>query len=102
MNCNDFSATLTTVGEALTIPFLNSPGSIKYVTPTSDFIYPCTVWVNPASGSTVSVTTSFDQVDQVPWSNGTVATAATGALLSCPGTITFTLVTGTSAKVGVT
>jgi len=102
LNSNDFKAELSATLTSITLPFLNSPGSIKLTTPTSDFLYPCTVWVNPSSGSTVSVTTSFDQIDQVPWSNGTVSAAASEAFLSCPGTITFNLVTGTSATVGVT
>jgi hypothetical protein len=105
MNANNFSTTLSSAASGnsiYTLPFVVTPGTISTVTPTSELYYPCTIWVYPAAGSTVNVTTSFNQITQANWGPGTVSTAATGALLSCPGSITFELVSGTSAVVGIT
>jgi hypothetical protein len=102
MNSNDFRTALSSTTPTVTLPFENPLHATQFSPPTSNFIYPCTVWATPASGSTVEVTTSFDGVTQTLWTPGTVTTPSFQAYASCPGTITFTLVSGTSATVGVT
>ena len=108
MTSNDFSSTLTASASAFTIPFkqnsgpYGSMGVMATITPTSQLLYPCTVWVTPSSGSSVVVNYCFDGVTNVPWGPGTVTSFTTNTINSCPGSITFKLVSGTGSKIGIT
>ena len=106
MAYNDLKVTLTSASPILTIPFLNTVNSsnlnVITVTPTSQLNYPCNVWVSPASGASVVVTTSFDGIHQTQWTPGAVTVPANAAFASCPGTITFNLQSGTSCVCGIT
>jgi hypothetical protein len=99
-NANTFSFTLYTANPTLTIPLTGENPGLAAIR-TKDLVYPCTIWVLPKNGSTISVSTSPDGTTQIPWTAGTVSTATQQTYNSCPGSITFTLVSGASALVGI-
>jgi hypothetical protein len=109
--CNNLRQTLSMAasgsgGNNLVVPFRVSGTPTSYpvstITTSSDLIYPCTIWVTPASGATVNVHTSLDGYTSVQWTPGAVAVFTSQVYNTCPGSITFTLVSGASAIVGVT
>lgn len=101
MVANGYTGTISSTNPTLRILSQTRSSAVPFS--TRDLNYPCTIWVDPISGSTVSVQFNLTSQpgDAVNWTPGNITVKNSQVLSECPGDIIVNLVSGSGATIGV-